>query len=173
MKKISWFVLLVVAVGLVGLPTLVKAAPEKFAVVDIQRVLDSVEEGKKAKADFEKVIKKKKDELDRQRTELQKLTEDFEKQRMILSKKALEEKQKELQSKQMAFQQLMMTAQKEMQEKEVTLTGQILKRIRTIVEEIGRKDKFDMIFEKGDIVYTKSAYDITDRVVKTYDKNHK
>jgi outer membrane protein len=169
----KWISALVLAGWVVAIGASQARALEKMAVVDIQRVLDTVEEGKKAKSDFEKAMKGKKDELQRKQTELQKLTEDFEKQKLVLSASALGEKEKALQAKQMEFQQTMMTAQKEMQEKEVTLTGQILKRIRGVVEKIGQEDAYDFVFEKGQVVYVKNAFDLTDRVIKTYDKTYK
>src|ERR1051326_3770858 len=83
-------------------------ADNKYGFVDVQKVLDTVEEGKQAKTDFKKKIDNKKADLDKKQAELKKLDESFEKQKMILSTSAVEEKKKELQGKMMELQKYQM-----------------------------------------------------------------
>jgi len=171
MRKFWTVGIVSVAFALLAAPTKGSAAAEqKFGVVDIQGVLDTVQEGKTAKADWEKYMKGKKDEFEKKNAELEKLAADFEKQKAVLSDAKVQERGKELQTKQIAFQQQYLAVQKEMQAKEMTLMGGILKKIRSIVDEMGSKQGYDFIFEKGNVVYVKNAFDLTDQVVKAYDK---
>ena len=76
MKYVCWIILGVFGLGLL-LPGSVSAVEEKVGIVDIQKVLDSVSEGKRAKADLEKAFKKKKDELENKRKAYEKLDAQF------------------------------------------------------------------------------------------------
>ena len=66
----------------------------KYGVVDMQRVILNVKEGKEARARLEKEIKEKESELRTQKQELDKLNKEWEQQSALLSEKARIEKQK-------------------------------------------------------------------------------
>jgi outer membrane protein len=169
------FMGMVMALLILGVvqPSLAKEL--KFGVVNIQDVLDSIEEGKKAKSEMEKTILNRKRELESKQKEYKKMEDEYEKQKLILSPDALEKKRKALEDKKAELQKYYLTAQQEMQKKELQLTGDILKRIKAVVEKIGKEGKYSFIWEKneGGLVYYQGAHDVTKEVIKQYNKAYK
>ena len=163
------------AAGFALVPAARAFAADKLGVVDVQRVLDTVDEGRKAKADFQKEIDSKKTELARKQQEVKKAEESFEKQKLILSPSAVEDKRKDLENKRTELQKFMMNLQADMQKREMQLSGDILKKIRSVIEKVGRDGGYDIVWEKieGGIVYAKPAFDLTDQVIVKYDKAYK
>src|SRR4051812_7044319 len=83
------------------------AAPAKIATIDMQKALQTVEAGKKAKAQLEKEFNSKKKMLDDEQNAIKKLTEEFKKQSMVLNDEARMKKQTEIQERMGKFQEQM------------------------------------------------------------------
>lgn len=56
-----------------------------------------------------------------------------------------------------------------LQEKDNEITGAIVRDLATIVREIGQKNGYTMVMEKGSLLWATSAIDITDDVIRNYD----
>jgi outer membrane protein len=140
--------------------------------VDIQRVLLSVAQGKKVRDQLKAEFEKKKKVLDKEQQKIKKMQEDFQKQSLVMSDSAKVEKEKELQEAVMKLQQKSLGFQKEIQEMENKMKGPIIDRVREIVTSISKKTKVDVTFEASTapVVYAKNEKDITDDVIKAYDK---
>jgi len=157
----------------VGAPEGLTAKEYKFGVVDIQEVIDSVEEGKKARAQMESTMINRRKELEKKQREYKKLEESFGKQRLVLSPSALAEKQRELEEKKIELQKYYLQAQSEMQKKELSLTGDLLKKIRSVVSKIGQEGGYEVIWEKGDVWYYKDTFEVTSSVIEQYNRLYK
>ena len=143
--------------------------------VDIQKILVTVKEAKrvgdKVKAEFEK----KQKELQGIEEQIKKDQEAFQKQVHVLNDKAKAKKQQEIQEKVMNLQQKAMAYQKEIQDLENSFKNPILNKINDIVSEVSKKEGVDFTYEisTSAILYAKDQKDLTDAVIKEYDKKHK
>ncbi len=148
------------------------AVDQKFGVVDLQKALQSVEEGKKAKSTLEKEFNEKKKQIQGEEEALKKVTEDFKKQSMVLSEDARGRKQNEIQERIMKYREMFSKAQFDIQARERELTEPIIGKLRKLVEEIGEKDSYTMIFEKSEssVIFHSKKDDLTDRVISTFNK---
>jgi Skp family chaperone for outer membrane proteins len=63
--------------------------------------------------------------------------------------------------------------QQDLRQKEGELTGDILKELQQIVTDIGKSEKFTLIFERSQILYNDQAIDITSKVIETYNSRTK
>jgi Skp family chaperone for outer membrane proteins len=63
--------------------------------------------------------------------------------------------------------------QQELRQKEGELTGDILKELQQIVTDIGKAEKFTLIFERSQILYNDQGIDITNKVIETFNKKNK
>lgn len=144
----------------------------KIGVVNFQKALNEVEQGKKAKAALKAEFDAKQKKLDLQQDELKKIREDLDKQKVVLSQESLKEKEKSFGEKYLALQQNMGNYQKELVGRESKLTSQILQNLRGIVGEIGQKEKFTLIVENSQdaVLYAESTEDLTDRIISLYNK---
>jgi outer membrane protein len=117
----------------------------------------------------------RKKSLDEQQKEYRRLEDAYEKQKLVLAPSALDEKRRDLEAKKGDLQRALMTAQSDMQKKELELTGELLKKIRAVVEKIGRDGAYTLILEKneGGVVYNRDGFDVTKQVVDEYNKSYK
>jgi Skp family chaperone for outer membrane proteins len=81
-------------------------AAGKIGTVDMQKALQSVEDGKKAKAELEKSFNAKKKELQTEEASIKKMGEEFRKQSLVMNEEARAKKQGEIQERIMKFQEL-------------------------------------------------------------------
>lgn len=145
----------------------------KIGVFDAQQVLDSIEEGKSAVSSLEKEALDRKKTIETKGKELEKMKADLDSQKLVLSKDAYDKKEKDFQAKAIEFQKMQYDAQKDMQKKEMSMTGEIFKKINQIIQKLGKDGNYDFILEKnqGAVTYFKSG-DLTDQVIAEYNKTY-
>ena len=151
------------------------AGAVKIAYVDLQKALQSVDAGKKAKAQLEKDVQAKRSELEKTQAQLQQEAEQFEKKAAILNDQAKAAKQAELQKRFMEFQKTAADSQMELQKRERELTGPLIQELRAIIEGVGKERGLTLVLEKneGAVLYAESGSDLTDEVVGRFNKTHK
>jgi outer membrane protein len=149
--------------------TLLAADAAKFGAIDVQKVLNESEAGKKAKSDLEGLIKTKQTTIDEKGKGIEKLKADIEKQASVLSAEARKSKEDELEKSLRDYQRVVQDSQAEIKKKEAELTDAILKEIRDLIEKVGEEDGYTLIIEKSMILYSNKGIDITDSVLKRYD----
>ncbi len=155
--------------------TLLLATPAmafQAAYIDMQAAIQATKAGKSAKSNLEKEFNKKKAELKKKESQLKKEADEFQKKASVLSDSSRAEKQAALQKKMMAFQQELQQSQLNIQKKERELTEPILKKIQDVIAKVAKKKGYSMVFEKASqsVMWAKSDLDITDEVVKEFEK---
>lgn len=163
-----------VLVTLVALFSFQSFAEVSVGLIDIQRVISTIKEGKAVQTKLEKAFNDKKVILKKDEDKIKKSQEDFKKQSMVLAEAARANKEREMQEMYMALQNKTMEFQKEIQEMEQTLKKPILDRLRPIIEDVSKTTNVDLTFElsAAPIIYAKKKVDISDDVIKAYDKKH-
>lgn len=156
--------------ALVALPVSSRAADAaKFGAIDVQKVLNESETGKKAKSDLEGLIKSKQSSIDEKGKIIEKLKADMEKQASVLSADARKTKEDELEKALREYQRVVQDSQTEIKKKEAELTDTILKEIKELIEKTGEEEGYTLIIERGMVLYSNKGIDITDTVLKKYD----
>jgi len=158
----------------------------KLAIVDFQKALNSVEEGKAAKAKLKKEFDDKQKDLDARKTRLDKLQTEIEGLQKQMQSGLLKpeqttqivEKGRKLEGdfrKQLEeFTDLGRKHQQEIGEKEMKATQEILTRLRAIVQDIGRTDGFNLVMEQNSgLVYASSYTDVTEKLIQKYNSQYK
>ncbi len=154
---------------------LASATAAEFAKVDLEKVKNTIKQGQAVKAEIEKEIKKKEDDLKGEEKKIMKMREDFEKQSAVMADKAKREQEEKIQKAIMAAQQKYMQYQGDLQKLQETKEGPIMERLKGVVETVGKDAKVDIIFETQAtaILYAREIKDLTDDVIKAYDKKYK
>ncbi len=146
-------------------------AAAKIAKVDVQKVLLTVDEGKKVRATLKKKFDEKQKIIKSEEDKIRKMQKDFQKQSLVMNDKAKVKKQKEIEKNIMALQQKTMTFQQEIQKEENKLKKPILEKVRKVIENISKRGGYDMVFEVSTSpIYVKEVTDITKDVVSSYNK---
>ena len=144
----------------------------KIGIVDFQRILDLSDAGKKAKIDVEKKGREFEDTLRGKGEQIKEEEKNFQRESLVMSAQMREEKKREIRIKINDFNQLQKNLRQELNEYQGRILKAIHVDIRTIAEEIGKKEGYLLILEKraGGVVYMPSTLDITDRVLQLYNK---
>jgi outer membrane protein len=149
--------------------SLLAADAAKFGSIDVQKVLNESDVGKKAKSDLESLIKTKQSTIDEKGKAIEKMKADLEKQASVLSPEARKTKEDELEKLLREYQRIVQDSQAEIKKKEGEFTDTILKEIRDLIEKMGEEQGYTLIIEKGMVLYSNKGIDITDAVLKSYD----
>lgn len=168
MKTLS-YLLLFVFLGTFGVHSLAQAE-EKIALVSLQRALNEVEEGKRAKTTLKADFDAKQKQLEALKADLKKMKDDVDKQKMVLSEEALKTKSNEIQTKFLELQQKAMEYEQELKKKEAESADKILTALKTLVLDLGKKNGYDIIYENSAevVLYSSKGIDITPELIKVY-----
>ncbi len=144
----------------------------KVGVVDIQKFQQKSMSFQKIKEHYIKRLEPKAKDLEREQGELIKIEEELRKQSLMLSLDAKEDKRKELGKRTRRYKYLENEFLQERKEMEVETVRIVGREIQEVVEEIGKRDGYIMILEKRAVgfLYHDEKIDITDDVIKAYDK---
>lgn len=177
-KKLSLVLMLMSASGLQA-----DESSFKMGVVDFQQALNSVEEGKTAKANIEKELEKRRKLIEDRKKEMAKLEKElseFQQQAssIQLSPKKMEEGrnlQQNFLEKRDEYLQFVQKTEAEMRQKEMEATQKILNRLRDMVVNFGRKDGYRLVLEKNEsgLIYASNYTDLTEKLIQEYNKKYK
>jgi outer membrane protein len=147
----------------------------KIGTVDMQKALQSVEAGKKAKSQLEKEFTSKKKELQDEESSIKKMGEEFKKQSLVMSDEARAKKQSELQERIMKLQENSGRSQMELAKKERDLTQPIILKLKTIVTDMAKTKGYTMVLEKNEntVLFSQDKDDLTNDVISTFNKQFK
>ena len=159
-----------VAMATLAVPALAQTAPQRVAVVDVQKVLTQSAPGKAA---YERLKKMQDDRIARAKQmddELKKLDADIVAKRVSLSEDKLTEMTKQLSDKKIAMQRYAQDADREIGEARDRELQALQTKIEPVINGIGKEMGLALIFNKFEsgLVYAADAVDITDTVVQRF-----
>ncbi len=145
------------------------AADFKMGVIDVQFILNTSKRGQEAKRLLTEERDFRMQKLRERKETLDKNIADLDKRRAALSPEAFRKEQEKLLADQQQFGAMLQEVQGGLAQKEQELTRDIVEDVQQLVEQIAKKEGLDMVVEKSAVVYTLPKYDLTERVMKSYD----
>lgn len=148
------------------------AAPDlKVGYVDMQRALSESKAGAEAQKAYEGEVKKAQAKLDSKKEEYERLQGELEKQKDSLSEKARSEREEKLLVLEKELKRSFQDSQEQLRRENMKLVGGLVKKLRQVVDEVGKSEGFTIILEKGgqSVLYADSDIDITAQVIKEFD----
>jgi outer membrane protein len=149
----------------------------KVAVMNQQVVIEQSKAGKRALEELkaysmtrQKIINADDQEL----KELQQAIQDGK-----LSDSAKQEKQGQFQAKLDAYQRRLADFNREIQQKQREMVAEYSKKVQAAAQAVGEKNGFIAVIDKGNetamkiVLYHQPALDVTDQVVKEFDRQNK
>lgn len=160
-----------VAMFALALPAAAQTA-ERFAVINVQRVVAESSAGKQAFETLRKMQDDRTARLQKLDQEIKTLEQDFSAKRMSLSEDRLGEMQKQIADRRLSLQRQAQDAERELTEARDRSLSELEKKLGPVITAIGREMGFAAIFNRFDsgIVYASEAVDITDLVVKRFNE---
>jgi outer membrane protein len=148
-------------------------AEQKLGVVDLQRAMNEVDEGKTAKALLKRDFDEKQKQLDAKKAEFDKLQADLEKQQVVMSDAAKRERANDLDRRARELQGLFVQLQKDLSERERDATKGIYERMAAIVRDIAEADGIVLVLDRSaGVVYAPQPLDLTDELIRKYNSRH-
>jgi outer membrane protein len=166
MNKALWITLLILMFAL-------PVAAQKVGVVgvvDVQKVLVSVKDGQSAKSKLDQKVKKKKAELEKRQKDLQTMQESLRQKMALVAPQEKQKKMQEYQQKVAELQNEYLKIQQELQQEEAKLMQPILLKIQAVTAKVAKKYHLKLVVEKSAVVYMAPSIDITNEVIRVYNK---
>lgn len=148
---------------------------EGIGVVDFQKAINEVKEGKAAKTKIDSMFASKREALQKQEQELKTKYETYQKQKSLLSPAVQAEQEQGLMQMQMQLQQVVMQSEQEVQQIYAQEMESLIKKMKAISEELGQSKSLDLVLEatESGIVYQGSSVtNLTPELIKMYDARH-
>jgi outer membrane protein len=145
----------------------------KIGYIDVQRVIAESQSGKRAKERFQAQVKKAEVDVQKERQDLERLKSDLDKKGPLLKEEERRNMEADLQKRSVILQRTMNDYQQDLRHKESEMMSDILKEVEQIVNEVGKAEKFTLIFERSQIIYSDQGIDITSKVIETYNSRVK
>lgn len=176
-RTIIAYVLSVIGLWLVMAPTANSADTVKVGVMDQQVVIEKSKAGKRALEELkaytltrQKIINADDQEL----KELEQTTQDSK-----VSETAKQEKQGQFQAKLEAYQRRLADFNREIQAKQREMVAEYTKKVQEAAQTVAAKEGYTAIIDKGNeaaikvIIYHQPALDLTEQIVKEFDRVNK
>jgi outer membrane protein len=145
----------------------------KIGYIDIQRVISESQAGKRARDRFQAQVKKAEADILKERQDIERLRSDLEKKGPLLKDEERRNLEADLQKRSVNLQRSMSDHQQDLQVKNNEMMSDILKELEKIVNEVGKAEKFTLILERSQILYSDQGIDITSKVIETYNTRAK
>jgi outer membrane protein len=153
-------------------PTAAAAVPEigRVAVVDMQRILNETASGKQARQDLETSSTAKQKKLDKRRVKL----EEDQGKLAGMEGEAQAQAAEKLQRDYYELQSMYMTLQQELAEQEAQTLEKMYKNCQELAKELAKDFSLDLVLirDQSTVLYVASGVDLTDEVIKRYDKKY-
>lgn len=157
------------------------AAAEAFKVGVIQQrvVVEKTKAGKRALKSLKEYQASRERIILADDEELKKLEEQFKSQEAGLSEASKLEKQEEFRAKFESYQRRIQTFNNEIQQKQKEMTEEFQRKIDEAVEAVAKKRGFTAVIDQGGaatiqvVLYAHPSIDLTDQVVKEFDRRNK
>ncbi|MBD3243726.1 MAG: OmpH family outer membrane protein [Chitinivibrionales bacterium] len=147
----------------------------KIGFIDSEEIFQKYEGTKEAQERFNREVAKWEQQAEEAQKEIREMKEQLEKQSLLLSKERKAELENKLQEKMLEYQKFVQTTfgqEGQAIKKNTELTKPIIDRINNIIDKIAKEEKYDFILDTraGGIVFAKTGYDLTARVLDMLNK---
>ena len=142
------------------------ADPPKIGVVDMGRVISESQEGKRANAELDALVKEKRAAVSQRAEEIDKLRKSLDKEPAATRKS----KEDDLVRVSADYQKMVSGYETEVQKKASELKAGLLKEIKNILDAIGSEDKYILIVSAENAPYYQKTIDLTDKVIMRYNE---
>jgi len=141
----------------------------KIGCVDLQKVLELSETGKKLKGEIQTEIDRAKQKLMEKDQELKKLGEMLDRQSFAMNEDVKQEKLREYQSKVKERDRLATDTEDEIKQKYAGRQQKFIQDVIDVVKQYSKDNGYSLVIEKGlTVIYTIDSLDFTDEVIKAF-----
>lgn len=148
----------------------------KVAVVEVETILKELPEAIEADKKIKEIGQKWQDTLLQMRNDLQSKFEQYQKQKSMMTQDQQQKEEQSLQAQQMQllqYQDEKFGQQGEINSLREKLLAPIREKVKSAIETVAKKEKFQLVLDKLMALYAESAIDITYIVIDTIKRGSK
>lgn len=151
----------------------------KMGVVDPQTVLEKSKAGKRALDGLKEYVSTRQKLLSRDEEDLRNLEKQLKEQASKLSDAEKKEKEAQFRTKIQEYQKRAQEFNQELQGKQKELVDDYMKKISAATQTVAEKGGFSLVVDKGSeqtvkiVIYNKETIDLTEQVIKEFDRTNK
>ena len=151
----------------------------KMGVVDPQSVLEKSKAGKKALDGLKEYVSTRQKLLARDEEDLRNYEKQLKDQAAKFSETEKKEKETQFRTKIQDYQKRAQEFNQELQGKQKELVDDYMKKISVATQTVAEKGGFSLVVDKGSeqtvkiVIYNKDTIDLTDQVIKEFDRTNK
>ncbi len=156
-----------------------QATDFKMGVVDPQSVLEKSKAGKRALDGLKEYVSIRQKLLAKDEEDLRNQEKQFKEQASKLSDAEKKEKETQFRAKVQDFQKRAQEFNQELQKKQKELVDEYMKKISVATQAVAEKGGVALVVDKGSeqtvkiVIYNKDTIDLTDQVIKEFDRTNK
>jgi outer membrane protein len=168
--------------GLVWLglgPSVMAADALKIGVIDQQAVMERSKAGKRALDSLKEFAASRQKIVSTDDEELKRLEAELKDQESGLSEAAKRERQEQFRVKFESYQRRLQDFNREIQTKQKELADEYIKKVDQVTAAVAQKAGYAMVLDKGTdatlriVIYANPSIDLTDQVIKEFDRRFK
>lgn len=149
------------------------AAGNRIGFINLQKAVANTKEWKKQLSDFKKQFKNAKSLIAAKEKKVKAMYEEITKQSFVLDPALKKSKEERFRKEKVEFERFVQDKNEEFGRKEKEITEKIIAKMIKVVRKIGSEKKISLILDEKTLIYSDSSLNITDIVVKTYDRIYK
>jgi len=147
----------------------------KIGVVDSRAIMSKVKKFKDAQNRLNKQIAKEEQRLSNMKKNVEKMYAELDQQKMILSEAKRKEKEGIVKQKYMELQSEMQKIygpQGKLEQERAKLAAPLLKEIKKVIDQIAKKDRYDVVLDSGVgvVLYHNPRIDLTQKIIDVLNK---
>jgi outer membrane protein len=152
------------------------ASAQKIAVIDMAKIMDSVEDYKKANEDLDKIAAKWRQEIAVEYDKIKGLYNKYQAEQVLLSEEQRKQKEEEIMAKEKDVRDLQKDKfgpEGALFKKRQDMVKPIQELVYTAIEKFSTTRGYDFIFDKGSssgLIFSNAANDKTDDIIKELNK---
>jgi len=150
----------------------------RVGVMDQQMVMERTKDGKLALEDVKGYSMTRQKIINADEQELKDLDQSLQDPNVKLTDQARQEKEEQLRSKMEAYQRRLQEFNREVQQKQREMVAEYAQKIATAAKAVAQKEGYTAILDKGNesliriVLYYQPALDVTDSVIKEFDRQN-
>jgi outer membrane protein len=166
-----------IAAGLAMASSAWSADSFKVAVMDQQAVIEKSKAGKRALDELKAYSATRQKIINSDDQELKEIEQSIQDGK--LSDQAKQDKQSQFQSKIEAYQRRLADFNREIQQKQREMVAEYLKKVQDAAQVVAQREGYNAIIDRGNeavikiVIYYQSGLDLTEQVVKEFDRQNK
>ena len=180
-RALRYLAFVALAFSLVAAASAVSYAAESFkmGVIDPQAVLEKSKAGKRALEGLREYVSTRQKLLSRDEEELRTIEKTLKESSAKLSEAEKKDKETQFRAKIQDYQKRAQEFNQELQGKQKEMIDDYMKKIASATQTVAEKSGFALVVDKGSeatvkiVIYSKDTIDLTDQVIKEFDRVNK